>query len=101
MFKSSGLISRSDCHGWACHRGTQKQAESTNWQPIWQVLKRARDVALSVLIGLALSTTSTFGAESIGKVDGILDGDTFVVLHINRAERSRLNGIDCPEKDQA
>jgi len=58
-------------------------------------------VALSVLIGLALLTTSTFGAESIGKVDGILDGDTFVVLHINRAERSRLNGIDCPEKDQA
>jgi endonuclease YncB( thermonuclease family) len=25
-----------------------------------------------------------------------LDGDTIEVLHNNRAERIRLNGIDCP-----
>ncbi len=56
---------------------------------------------MSVLIGLALLTTSTFGAESIGKVDGILDGDIIEVLHNKRPQRTRLNGIDCPEKDQA
>lgn len=35
------------------------------------------------------------------KVVGVLDGDTIEVLHNNRAERIRLNGIDCPEKGQA
>ncbi len=31
----------------------------------------------------------------------ILYGDTIEVLHNHRAERIRLNGIDCPEKGQA
>jgi len=31
----------------------------------------------------------------------VLDGDTIEVLHNNRAERIRLNGIDRPEKGQA
>ena len=34
-------------------------------------------------------------------VVSVLDGDTFEVLHNTRAERIRLNGIDCPEKGQA
>jgi micrococcal nuclease len=29
------------------------------------------------------------------------NGDTIGVLHNNRPERTRLNGIDCPEKRQA
>ena len=41
-------------------------------------------------------------AENIsGQVVDVLDGDTIEVLHNNRAERIRLNGIDCPEKGQA
>lgn len=40
-------------------------------------------------------------AEFSGRVVSILDGDTIEVLHNNRAERIRLNGIDCPEKGQA
>jgi endonuclease YncB( thermonuclease family) len=36
-----------------------------------------------------------------GPVVSILDGDTIEVLHDGRAERIRLNGIDCPEKGQA
>ena len=36
-----------------------------------------------------------------GKVVSVLDGDTIEVLHNQRAERIRLNGIDCPEKGQA
>ena len=36
-----------------------------------------------------------------GKVVAVLDGDTIEVMHGGRAEKVRLNGIDCPEKDQA
>jgi micrococcal nuclease len=32
---------------------------------------------------------------------GILDGDTIDVLNGHHAERIRLSGIDCPEKDHA
>ena len=40
-------------------------------------------------------------ADFTGPVVSILDGDTIEVLHNTRAERIRLNGIDCPEKGQA
>src|SRR2546428_6183225 len=36
-----------------------------------------------------------------GKVVGVSDGDTISVMHNGRAEKIRLNGIDCPEKGQA
>ncbi|MBX3319809.1 MAG: thermonuclease family protein [Nitrospira sp.] len=36
-----------------------------------------------------------------GKVVAVLDGDTIEVLHHGKAERIRLNGVDCPEKKQA
>jgi endonuclease YncB( thermonuclease family) len=40
-------------------------------------------------------------ANFSGSVVRVLDGDTIEVLHNTRAERIRLNGIDCPEKGQA
>ncbi len=40
-------------------------------------------------------------ADVSGPVAGIIDGETIEVLHNNKAERIRLNGIDCPEKGQA
>lgn len=36
-----------------------------------------------------------------GKVVSIADGDTIVVMHEGKKTEVRLNGIDCPEKDQA
>ncbi len=36
-----------------------------------------------------------------GKVVAVADGDTISVMHDGKAEHVRLNGIDCPEKDQA
>jgi micrococcal nuclease len=33
-------------------------------------------------------------------VVSIIDGDTIEVLHYQKPERIRLNGIDCPEKAQ-
>jgi endonuclease YncB( thermonuclease family) len=42
-----------------------------------------------------------FLTDLTGPVISPLDGDTIEVLHNQRAERIRLNGIDCPEKGQA
>lgn len=39
-------------------------------------------------------------ADFTGRVVGVADGDTLSVLHDGKAERVRLNGIDCPEKGQ-
>jgi len=36
-----------------------------------------------------------------GKVVGVKDGDSIIVLHDGRGEEIRLNGVDCPEKGQA
>lgn len=58
-----------------------------------------------LLIGFALIIvlqTSMVGAETFSvRTIAVLDGDTIEVLHNNRPERIRLNGIDCPEKGQA
>jgi endonuclease YncB( thermonuclease family) len=35
------------------------------------------------------------------KVITVLDGDTIEVIHNQHPERTRLNGIDCPEKGRA
>ena len=43
----------------------------------------------------------SLAADFTGRVVGISDGDTISALHDGRAEKIRLNGIDCPEKRQA
>ena len=53
---------------------------------------------LFVLLGLASVALAT---DFSGPVVSVLDGDTIEVLLNNRAERIRLQGIDCPEKGQA
>ena len=58
-------------------------------------------MGVSVLLGLFLLTSLSFGAEVIGKVAGVFDGDTLEVLHHQHPERIRFSGIDCPEKGQA
>jgi len=55
-------------------------------------------VLLLVLLTLYLALSVT---EYQGKVVRILDSDTIEVLHNQRPERFRLNGIDCPEIGQA
>ena len=49
----------------------------------------------------SLTVLSASAASFTGPVVSVLDGDTIEVLHNNRAERMRLNGIDCPGKGQA
>ncbi len=39
-------------------------------------------------------------AEFVGKVVGVIDGDSIRVMHEGKAEQIRLIGVDCPEKRQ-
>ena len=45
--------------------------------------------------------TSPPSASWSGRCVGVSDGDTISVMHDGVEVRIRLNGIDCPEKDQA
>lgn len=54
----------------------------------------------SIVLLLALMASPAL-ADFTGRVVGVADGDTISVLHDGKAERVRLNGIDCPEKGQA
>ena len=54
-----------------------------------------------ILSVLTLSICLPVSAEEFsGKVVGIIDGDTIDVMHLGKAERIRLHGVDCPEIDQ-
>jgi endonuclease YncB( thermonuclease family) len=48
----------------------------------------------------SLLSCPTAYAEFTGLVVSILDGDTMIVLKDGIEEVIRLNGIDCPEKNQ-
>ncbi|UVT19005.1 MAG: thermonuclease family protein [Nitrospira sp.] len=56
---------------------------------------------LVLILALPIPSLASAGIEFKGKVIAVLDGDTIEVLHNKKAERVRLNGIDCPEKKQA
>lgn len=56
---------------------------------------------LAAYLPLCLHSVSPALADFSTPVVAVLDGDTIEVLHNNRAERIRLNGIDCPERGQA
>src|SRR5574340_557789 len=62
---------------------------------------RIRRRIASILFLACFLTPQLFAASFTGSVVSVLDGDTIEVLHNTRAERIRLNGIDCPEKGQA
>ena len=40
-------------------------------------------------------------ADLVGKVVGVIDGDSIRVMREGKAEQNRLAGIDCPERKQA
>jgi len=50
---------------------------------------------------LFVALASAQDAEFSGKVVGVIDGDTIDVMHLGKAERVRLYGVDSPEKNQA
>ena len=60
-----------------------------------------RRTLLAALQGFILFPTLLLAADFTGRVVGISDGDTISVLHDGKAEKIRLNAIDCPEQRQA
>ena len=55
---------------------------------------------ISTLLLLWPFVCPVIAADFSGPVVSGLDGDTLEVLHNHHPERSRLSGIDCPEKRQ-
>ena len=53
-----------------------------------------------ILCALVLALSPAFGAELLGRVIGITDGDTITVLIDRTPLTVRLHGIDAPEKKQ-
>jgi micrococcal nuclease len=52
------------------------------------------------LVAFALLLFPSITIAWSGKVLGVIDGDSIIVLHDGRQEQIRLWGIDCPEKGQ-
>jgi len=67
--------------------------------------KRIIIVGLVVLLGAIACRNGSDEAEELpdtfrGKVVGLADGDSFVMLYKNKEVRVRMHGIDAPEKGQ-
>ena len=60
---------------------------------------RATQILL-VLTYLLFAFQIASAASFSGQVVGVSDGDTISVMHDGKAEKIRLNGIDCPESHQ-
>jgi micrococcal nuclease len=54
----------------------------------------------ALLIVLACVDAYALEAEWTGKCVGVSDGDTIAVMRLNKSQKIRLYGVDCPEKDQ-
>jgi endonuclease YncB( thermonuclease family) len=59
-----------------------------------------RSRRLPWLLALSLFLLPASASAWSGKVIGVIDGDSITVLHGGRGEQIRLQGIDCPEKNQ-
>lgn len=96
VFSHPGGLDANGCHhdrkhgGYHCHKG--------------EFAGRAFASEKEMLTSRQASYTAVPPILSSQKFSGpvvrIKDGDTIFVLHDGRAEEIRLNGIDCPEKDQ-
>jgi len=63
-------------------------------------MKTAQLVAPLFLAVIAITPIFAQEGEFSGKVMHVKDGDSIVVMHGDKEEEIRLNGIDCPEKNQ-
>lgn len=77
--------------GYHCHRGEFSGRSFTSKA---EMLSARQDSYTAVPLQIP-------SVQFSGKAVGITDGDTISVMHIGRAEKIRLNRIDCPEKGQA
>ncbi len=69
---------------------------------LWKIYQYIALVSLALLPVFLQDYAQAEAAQTFtGKVVGVSDGDTIKVMHLGRAEKVRLAGIDCPEKKQA
>ena len=52
------------------------------------------------IVAVLILTIPVLAESFVGKCVGVTDGDTISVMHNGKAEKIRLNGIDCPESHQ-
>jgi micrococcal nuclease len=64
-------------------------------------VESVKKIAVSLVLLLSFLTLPAVAGEAwSGRCVGISDGDTVKVMHLGKAERIRLYGIDCPERRQ-
>ena len=57
-------------------------------------------IILLFAVLIVLIAIPSFAEDFAGKLVKVTDGDTVQVMHDGKAEKIRLEGIDCPEKTQ-
>ena len=55
---------------------------------------------LNLILLILLVCLPASAEDFTGQVVGVIDGDTIEVMHLGKAERVRLHGVDCPEMGQ-
>src|SRR5690349_14026062 len=69
-------------------------------RPAERYNSRYVDVSNTLCLTLLFVSCQGHGGDFRGRVVVITDGDTISVMHSGKAEKIRLNGIDCPERGQ-
>jgi micrococcal nuclease len=68
-------------------------------RPLEMIFER-QTISKTFCLALLFIASFAYPEDFSGRVVGITDSDSISVLHASRAERIRLNGIDCPERRQ-
>lgn len=69
-------------------------------QTLKWLITASRLSAFFLSVAVLLFVVDSGATEFSSPVVSVIDGDTIDVLHYEKPERIRLNGIDCPEKTQ-
>ncbi len=102
LWSHGGGLDKYGCHhkrlhgGYHCHRGRFNCGMFASKAEMLQGLE-----GLSQTPRQPEQTQPAIVQEFTGRVVDVSDGDAITVLHSGKAERTRLHGIDCPEKRQA
>ena len=70
------------------------------WGLLVKLPRNASRVGVFLSCAVLLFVGDIRATEFSSLVVSVIDGDTIEVLHYEKRERIRLNGIDCPEKTQ-
>jgi endonuclease YncB( thermonuclease family) len=64
-------------------------------------MRKACISSLTFTLLIFLVSLSVSAEDFTGQVVKVIDGDTIEVMHLGKAERVRLHGVDCPEMGQS